>query len=430
MEETKHCPYCGEEILAIAKKCKYCGEWLDKEEPIEEKKTVQCPVCGEDIMEGTVVCPYCHERIGEEKSVEQPRRSQEEQTVRPVVQSSRPSQMVPDSSNMAGAQDVYGGGSGVFDAASDDEDENKGLFDYYYVDVFFRHYADFNGKLPLKRFWMAYLFNVLCMLSIAFLDFAIFGFPVVFTSIYGLALLVPSIAFCVRRLHDAGKSGWYYLLGLVPFFGPIILLVMLCQKGEGQTQKVYAVKKDYVAFAIIGVVSLLFCIIGLATLGDKISEMEKSLGDVNPYSELVAGDSLSVDDEEWGDVSNGDDDFESNSINMIDEFYRLYWRNGGSASDDVIESYCTVRLQRKLRDAYPYDTGETETPYWDVLFRSGAQDGAGENKLVQVKSLGDGVYRVDLLDMGHECEMKIKVVDEDGRPMMNDVECVSVKEHW
>jgi uncharacterized protein (DUF983 family) len=31
MEETRKCPYCGEEILAVAKKCKYCGEWLDKD---------------------------------------------------------------------------------------------------------------------------------------------------------------------------------------------------------------------------------------------------------------------------------------------------------------------------------------------------------------------------------------------------------------
>lgn len=35
MEEKKRCPYCGEEILAVAKKCKHCGEWLDKKENVE-----------------------------------------------------------------------------------------------------------------------------------------------------------------------------------------------------------------------------------------------------------------------------------------------------------------------------------------------------------------------------------------------------------
>ena len=29
MNETKTCPYCGEEIMAGARKCKHCGEWLD-----------------------------------------------------------------------------------------------------------------------------------------------------------------------------------------------------------------------------------------------------------------------------------------------------------------------------------------------------------------------------------------------------------------
>ena len=32
MGETKRCPYCGEEILSVAKKCKHCGEWLDKDD--------------------------------------------------------------------------------------------------------------------------------------------------------------------------------------------------------------------------------------------------------------------------------------------------------------------------------------------------------------------------------------------------------------
>ena len=33
MNETKTCPYCGEEILAMAKKCKHCGEWLEEDTP-------------------------------------------------------------------------------------------------------------------------------------------------------------------------------------------------------------------------------------------------------------------------------------------------------------------------------------------------------------------------------------------------------------
>lgn len=59
MEETKRCPYCGEEILAIAKKCKYCGEWLEPHGVMIEKK--ECPICGESIDANLDVCPFCNE---------------------------------------------------------------------------------------------------------------------------------------------------------------------------------------------------------------------------------------------------------------------------------------------------------------------------------------------------------------------------------
>lgn len=61
MKETKRCPYCGEEILAVAKKCKYCGEWLEPK--VAEKAKKACPICGEMIDEDADVCPYCHEHI-------------------------------------------------------------------------------------------------------------------------------------------------------------------------------------------------------------------------------------------------------------------------------------------------------------------------------------------------------------------------------
>ena len=50
--------------------------------------------------------------------------------------------------------------------------------------------------------------------------------------LYDLAILIPTIALGVRRLHDIGKSGLWYLLILVPVAGPIILLVWFCRLGD------------------------------------------------------------------------------------------------------------------------------------------------------------------------------------------------------
>jgi len=63
-ELTKRCPYCGEEILAVAKKCKHCGEWLTETD--ELKEYIKCPICGEQIEKGTDICPHCNEPIKNE----------------------------------------------------------------------------------------------------------------------------------------------------------------------------------------------------------------------------------------------------------------------------------------------------------------------------------------------------------------------------
>ena len=50
-----------------------------------------------------------------------------------------------------------------------------------------------------------------------------------------LALLLPGLAVFVRRLHDNGRSGWWWLIALVPLVGFIVLLVFLVQKGSPES---------------------------------------------------------------------------------------------------------------------------------------------------------------------------------------------------
>ncbi|MHB2022464.1 MAG: DUF805 domain-containing protein [Mycobacteriales bacterium] len=85
-------------------------------------------------------------------------------------------------------------------------------------------YADFSGRASRAEYWYWTLavflgyFLAIVLTSIArpFLLLAL---------LYYLGIIIPSLAVAVRRLHDTGRSGWFLLLGLVPLFGSIVLLV-------------------------------------------------------------------------------------------------------------------------------------------------------------------------------------------------------------
>ena len=63
-------------------------------------------------------------------------------------------------------------------------------------------------------------------------------------SLYGLALLIPTLAVSVRRLHDIGKSGWMILVGLIPVIGWIWLIVLYVQEGHRGTNQYGADPKE------------------------------------------------------------------------------------------------------------------------------------------------------------------------------------------
>ena len=62
------------------------------------------------------------------------------------------------------------------------------------------------------------------------------GFGVL-SGIYGLAVMIPGLAVTIRRLHDTDRSGWWWLICLIPIIGVIVLLVFLATDGtSGQNQ--------------------------------------------------------------------------------------------------------------------------------------------------------------------------------------------------
>lgn len=59
-------------------------------------------------------------------------------------------------------------------------------------------------------------------------DLGTFFIFIGFFMLVALALLVPMIAIHVRRFHDLGYSGWWYLLSFIPYVGSLVVLVMMC----------------------------------------------------------------------------------------------------------------------------------------------------------------------------------------------------------
>lgn len=97
-----------------------------------------------------------------------------------------------------------------------------------------KNYAVFKGRARRREYWMFTLFQLLFSIVALALDYVL-GFAEdgsgVISSIYSLAMLLPSLAVSVRRLHDVNRSGWFMFIALVPLVGIIWLLVLDCTEG-------------------------------------------------------------------------------------------------------------------------------------------------------------------------------------------------------
>lgn len=117
----------------------------------------------------------------------------------------------------------------------------------YYIEVL-KKYAVFEGRAQRKEYWMFFLINFLLGIVIQILV----GLAVSFGGsssesiisilgslwgLYSLAILIPSIAVSIRRLHDTNHSGWWLLINLIPFAGLIVFIIFMAtdsQPGENR----------------------------------------------------------------------------------------------------------------------------------------------------------------------------------------------------
>jgi uncharacterized membrane protein YhaH (DUF805 family) len=90
-------------------------------------------------------------------------------------------------------------------------------------------YADFNGRARRSEYWYWTLAVVIVAVVIIAIRSAAPGLGQVLNILFALAVIVPSLAVGVRRLHDTGRSGWWILIDLVPIVGAIVLIVFFVQ---------------------------------------------------------------------------------------------------------------------------------------------------------------------------------------------------------
>jgi uncharacterized membrane protein YhaH (DUF805 family) len=113
-------------------------------------------------------------------------------------------------------------------------DSGKGMGFGAAVTTCFRKYVHFTGRARRPEYWYWILFQFLVLIGLSIVDAVIIatvGRFAVFATLGMLALLLPSIAVGVRRLHDQDYSGFLILIGLIPLIGWVIILVLMCLPG-------------------------------------------------------------------------------------------------------------------------------------------------------------------------------------------------------
>jgi uncharacterized membrane protein YhaH (DUF805 family) len=104
------------------------------------------------------------------------------------------------------------------------------------VSTCFSKYVTFQGRAARSEYWWWTLFVIIGYLiifgvGIGLASMSDSGVPMFLPLVFMVAILLPSLAVLVRRLHDTDHSGWWFFIELVPIIGPLWLLYLLVISG-------------------------------------------------------------------------------------------------------------------------------------------------------------------------------------------------------
>lgn len=116
------------------------------------------------------------------------------------------------------------------------------MFDYY--KLAFKNYAEYKGRATQAEYWYFVLCHFLVSASLIIVtiigaanDNEFLAIPAgIALGLYTLASIIPSLMISIRRLHDTGKSGWFYMFGFIPAIGGLLLIILLAQQSDVDNQ--------------------------------------------------------------------------------------------------------------------------------------------------------------------------------------------------
>ena len=101
----------------------------------------------------------------------------------------------------------------------------------FYLDPW-KKFATFDGRSRRKEYWTFVLINGAINVLLSMLPSVVGTVGWILIGAFALAMIVPTLAVVVRRLHDIGKSGWWMCINFVPAIGGIWFLILMCTNSQ------------------------------------------------------------------------------------------------------------------------------------------------------------------------------------------------------